>query len=121
MIQTMKNISLVQKLLIIIALAIPFTTIAKNPVTPKASVDSFSGIIVDKLTQEELGGAYLYFEELQKGVYSEPDGKFNLEGIVPGDYKVTVKYISYHEKQVTVKVKKSRKNHKIISLEPVLP
>lgn len=117
----MKNINCIQKLLIIIIFIIPLTAAAKNPVTPPAAVDSFSGIVIDKLTQEELGGAYLYFEELQKGVYSGPDGAFNLEGVVPGDYKVTVKFISYHEKQLTVKVKKSRKNHKTISLEPVLP
>lgn len=117
----MKNINYIQKLLIVIVLIIPFISAAKNPVTPPVAVDSFSGIVIDKMTQEELGGAYLYFEELQKGVYSGPDGKFNLEGVVPGDYKVTVKFISYHEKQVKVKVKKSRKNHKTISLEPVLP
>jgi hypothetical protein len=117
----MKIINLIQKLLVVIVLIIPITIIAKKPVTPLSAVNSFSGIIIDKLTQEELGGAYLYFEELQKGVYSGPDGTFKLEGVVPGDYKVIVKYISYHEKQVTVKVKKSRKNHRTISLEPVLP
>jgi hypothetical protein len=117
----MKNLNVFQKLLIVTILVMPFTLSAKNPVTPPVASNTFSGVIVDKLTQEELGGVYLYFEELGKGIYSEPDGSFNMEGIAPGEYKVTLKYISYHEKQLSVKVKKAKKNHKTIQLEPVLP
>ena len=117
----MKNLNLFQKLLIITIIVMPFTLSAKNPVTPPAASNTFSGVIVDKLTQEELGGVYLYFEALGKGIYSGADGSFNMEGVAPGEYKVTLKYISYHEKQLTIRVKKSKKNHKTIQLDPVLP
>ena len=117
----MKKFNMFQKLLIVTVLIMPFTVSAKEPVTVAGASNSFSGVIVDKLTHEELSGVYLYFEELEKGVYSDAEGKFNLEGIEPGDYKVSLKYISYHEKQVSVKVKRSKKNHKTIFLEPVQP
>jgi hypothetical protein len=117
----MRKVNMFQKLLIITVLVLPFTVLAKNPVNPPSASNTFSGMITDKVTQEHLSGVYLYFNELGKGVYSGSDGKFNLEGIVPGNYNVTLKYISYHEKHVSVKVKKSKKNHKTIQLEPVQP
>lgn|GEM_PF-1654210 len=117
----MEKFNMFQKLLIVTVLILPFTVSAKEPVTVPGASNSFSGVIVDKITHEELSGVYLYFEELDKGVYSDADGKFILEGIEPGDYKVSLKYISYHEKQVSVKVKRSKKNHKTIFLEPVQP
>lgn len=109
------------KTLIIIVLIMPANIFAKNPVSPASSSNALSGVITDKVTQEHLSGVYLYFNEIGKGVYSGADGNFNLEGIEPGNYNVTVKYISYHEKQVSVKVKKSKKNHKSIQLDPVQP
>ncbi len=117
----MKKFILIWKILVIIALFVPAVLSAKNPSPATTSSNTFSGLVIDKLTQEQLGGVYLYFEELQKGIYSGPDGSFNLEGVKPGTYKVTLKYISYHEKQLIVKVKKSGKTHRTILLEPVLP
>jgi len=117
----MKVLKNVYKLLLITLFVFPVVVSAKKPLTPPDASANFSGIIVDKLTQEELGGVYLYFEELQKGVYSSPDGTFNFEGIVPGDYKVTLQYISYHEKKLSVRIKKSNHHFKTIQLEPVLP
>jgi len=117
----MKTVNVIYKLLLITLFIMPIMVFAKKPLSPPDASANFSGIIVDKLTQEELGGVYLYFEELQKGVYSSPDGTFNFEGIVPGDYKVTLQYISYHEKKLSVKIKKSNHHFKTIQLEPVLP
>ena len=92
---------------------------AKKPAKP--AVFNLSGSIIDKETQEDLAGAFLYFEKLHKGVYSGPDGTFNIDGIEPGNYKVTVKFISYHDKQISVKVEKSKNNYTKILLEPVQP
>ena len=117
----MRKVNIFQKFLIITVLFLPFTISAKNPVNPPSASNTFSGVITDKVTQEHLSGVYLYFDELGKGVYSGADGKFNLEEIEPGEYNVTVKYISYHEKKVSVKVKKSKRNHKTIQLDPVQP
>jgi len=117
----MKTIKLTHTILILIVLIMPVLSSAKNPVTPPGASLKFTGVVIDKDTQEQLGGVYIYFDDLKKGVYSGADGIFNLEGIEPGDYKVTIKYISYHEKKVSVKVKKSKKNHKTIELEPVQP
>ncbi len=117
----MKTVNVIYKLLLITLFIMPIMVFAKKPLSPPDASINFSGIIVDKITQEELAGVYLYFEELQKGVYTEPDGTFNLEGIIPGNYQVTLKYISYHEKKLSVKIKKSLHNYKTIQLEPVLP
>lgn len=117
----MRKVNMFKKLLLITAIILPFTISAKNPVNPPSASNTFSGVITDKVTQEHLSGVYLYFDELNKGVYSGADGKFNLSEIEPGEYTVTVKYISYHDRKISVKVKKSKKNHKTIQLEPVQP
>jgi hypothetical protein len=117
----MRKVSHLFSILMIVGLILPAVVYAKKPVVSGTTAQTISGSIVDKETGENLGGVYLYFEELGKGVYSEPDGKFNIEGIQPGNYQVTLKFISYNDKQVTVKVKKTNKNKKIIEMEPVLP
>jgi hypothetical protein len=117
----MKNFNIIRELLIVIVLILPFAVSAKKPVNPPSASRTLSGVVTDKMTREHLSGAYLYFDKLGKGVYSGADGKFNLDGIEPGDYNVTVKYISYHDKQVSLKVKKSKKNQKTIQLDPVQP
>ena len=117
----MRKLNIFQKLLIISILILPFTVSAKNPVTPPSASKTLAGVITDKVTQEHLSGVYLYFDKLGKGVYSGADGNFNLNEIEPGNYNVTITYISYHEKKVSVKVKKSRKNYKTIQLDPVQP
>ena len=117
----MRKLILFQKLLIVSLLFLPFTVSAKSPLNPPSATNTISGVISDKVTREQLSGVYLYFDELGKGVYSGADGKFNLEGIEPGNYNVIIKYISYHEKKVFVKIKKSKKNHKTIKLDPVHP
>jgi hypothetical protein len=117
----MNKMKLFYKTVLVLAILIPFSVLAKRPVPPTGTSNSLSGLVMDKLTQEHLEGVYLYFDELDKGIYSGKDGKFNLEGIESGDYTVTVKYISYHEKQLQVKVKKSKHNQKTIELNPVQP
>jgi hypothetical protein len=117
----MKRSPHIIKILVFALLFIPLTMFAKKPAMPSSATQIVSGNILDKETKEDLGGAYLYFEDIQKGVFSGPDGKFELDGIIPGKYKVTVKFISYHEKQVTLQVGKSKKNYTEILLEPIQP
>ena len=117
----MKTYSFIIKVLVIAILVIPCFVLAKKPASPPNSTQIVSGSIIDKETKEDLGGAFLYFEELQKGVFSGPDGKFAIDGIAPGKYKVTVKFISYQEKQLSLQVGKTRKNYTEIMLEPVQP
>lgn len=107
--------------LLLTLMTVPFSVEAKKPTPAKEVSISLTGVVVDKLTQEELAGVYIFFEELQKGVYSEPDGTFNFEGIQPGKYSVTVKYISYHESHEVIKVKNSKRNYKSIQLKPIEP
>ena len=116
----MKTLKSVLISLVIAAFIIPGYSFAKEP-SSRSALQTVSGSIIDKATQEDLGGAYLFFEELQKGIYSDQDGKFNLEGIEPGEYNVTVKYISYHDKKLTVKVGTSEDNYTKILLDPIQP
>jgi hypothetical protein len=117
----MKSISRIILLSALVVMMFPIYTIGKNPIASKSALQTFSGSIMDKSTKEDLGGVYLYFEELQKGIYSGPDGKFNLEGIEPGDYNITAKFISYHEKKISVKIGKATDNYTEILLEPIQP
>ena len=118
--RAMKILKPITLAFVIVTMLIPVYCFAKEPSSGSA-LKTFSGSIIDKSTNEDLGGVYLYFEELQKGIYSDQDGKFNLEGIEPGEYNVTVKFISYHDKKLTVKVGTSEDNYTKILLEPIQP
>lgn len=107
--------------LVIVILILPSYTFAKKSDPSPSPTQTVSGSIIDKDTHEDLSGAYLYFEELHKGVFSGADGKFNMNGIAPGKYNVTVKFISYHDKQVSLTVEKAKQNFTRILMEPVQP
>ena len=117
----MKTYKYILTVLVIALVMLPSILSAKKPSSSAIPVQTVSGSVVDKETREDLGGVYLYFKELQKGVFSGPDGQFNLVGIAPGKYNVTVKFISYHDKQVSVNVEKAKKSYTKILLEPVQP
>ncbi len=56
---------------------------------------SIEGIVLDKKTGEAIIGATVALESLNKGTGTNLDGKFKLENIPAGTYKLKVNYISY--------------------------
>ena len=63
-----------------------------------------AGKIIDKSTGEEIIGATVQVEGMNKGAVTDIEGKF-LVSLEPGSYTLTLNYISYNTQKVTVDVK----------------
>ena len=78
------------------------------------------GKVIDKNTMEELAGVTVCIEGTDIKTFTDIDGNFNIEGIQPGKYNVTVSYISYKDKEMSnVNVRLTDKNELEIKLEQV--
>ncbi|MET4082621.1 outer membrane receptor protein involved in Fe transport [Pedobacter sp. UYP30] len=55
------------------------------------------GKIYDAKTKEPLAGAYIHFDDLQLGALTDAFGDYSFKGLIPGKYKVKVKYVGYKE------------------------
>ena len=56
---------------------------------------SIEGKIIDKATNEALVGVTLMLKGSDKKYYTDLDGNFAIEGLVPGQYNINVMYVSY--------------------------
>jgi hypothetical protein len=61
------------------------------------STMNMTGTIIDADTQETLAGVTVKIEGTGHEVKTDLDGNFTIEGLVPGEYKLEVSYISYKE------------------------
>jgi len=94
----------------------------KGPKSSSAEMkSSFSGIVVDKTSNETLTGVTIHLLSVNQKVYSDSRGEFSLNGLEPGTYKVRINCISYKDKEVTVKVEKSQNEQLKILLNPIEP
>lgn len=60
-----------------------------------ASRSSISGQVIDNKTGESLAGVVVSIENTDIQVYTDLDGNFEINQIVPGTYNLVVSYISY--------------------------
>jgi hypothetical protein len=86
-----------------------------------ASQSSISGVILDQDSNEKLAGVTIQLSATGQKIYTDSKGEFSLDGIQPGTYKVKLNCISYKDKEVTVKVSKSKNETVKILLNPVTP
>ena len=82
---------------------------------------SVSGTVIDKLTNETLTGVTIQMVDSETKVYSNPDGTFSLNGLLPGKYEVKISCISYKDKVVALDVQTSDQNTLSVQLESVEP
>lgn len=80
---------------------------------------SISGTVLDKITGEALVGVKVTVEGLEKSVYTDFDGNFQIEDIRPGSLVLTASYISYKEKTEEVKVDLSKSNTFNVKIESI--
>lgn len=55
------------------------------------------GQIIDKKTKEPLSGAYVHFDDKKGGAIADAFGQYFISNVLPGVYKVKVKYSGYEE------------------------
>jgi len=116
----MQNITKIL-LIFIFSLSLSATsTFAENDPEAKGSETGspvkISGIIKDIETDEELVCAKIEIVELDKKVFTDLRGKFNITGLAPGDITLRVSYIAYEEKEITVSSAKIHQDELVIRL-----
>ncbi len=68
---------------------------------PNASEFIIEGKVIDEKTGEGLSGVEIKLLGSDKLIYSDFDGNFSFENVIPGDYSISADYISYKRKIVT--------------------
>jgi hypothetical protein len=86
--------------------------------TAKAAI---SGIITDKSSNETLTGVLVELDNSGLKAYTNAKGEFTFDGLTPGTYKVKVNCISYHQKEITIKVAKPETENVKVTLNPIEP
>lgn len=98
--------------LFIALLFIGFESNAINVVTPegdkemeaaevaKMTTTNLSGVVLDNETGEALVGVAIRLEGSNQTVYTDFDGNFQIDNVVPGKYNVLSNYISYSDNKM---------------------
>src|ERR1700712_1611194 len=55
------------------------------------------GQVIDEQTKEPISGAYIHFDDKKGAAVTDAFGHYSITGIIPGLYKVKVKYVGYGE------------------------
>ncbi|MDR9419299.1 SusC/RagA family TonB-linked outer membrane protein [Gracilimonas sp.] len=65
---------------------------------------TISGTVIDAQTGETVIGASVYLEDRGKGDATGIDGKYSIDGVEPGEYKLTASFLGYRKvtKDITV-------------------
>ncbi|MDR1610743.1 MAG: carboxypeptidase-like regulatory domain-containing protein, partial [Candidatus Symbiothrix sp.] len=74
-------------------------------ITLSAKTGTVTGIISDKKTGEGIIGASVLIENTNKGAVTDIDGKFSIDGIAAGKYKVKISYLSYQPAEINTEIK----------------
>ena len=108
--------------IVLISLLVTLSVFADNNDSKKkkennsTEIIGLSGIVMDSESGELLAGVEVTLDEIDVKTYTDLDGRFNFEGIKPGEYNLSANYISYDNRSVKFKVKPT-KNHLKIGLE----
>ena len=65
---------------------------------------NITGTVLDAETEQTVPGANVVIDELQQGTATDAQGAFELNGIAPGDYTLTVSYLGYESTSTPVTV-----------------
>jgi hypothetical protein len=95
MIKMKKAIGILSALIILSAFTL-FAESDGNPVeaAPTAVV---TGQVIDMATGEGLAGASITIDGAETKTFTDFDGRFRMNGLLPGKYDIKVSYISYEE------------------------
>ncbi|RLD40574.1 MAG: hypothetical protein DRI86_15050 [Bacteroidetes bacterium] len=85
------------------------------------SINSYSqgeiiGKITNKKTKESMVGVSVYIPELQKGIFSDENGKYSLESIPNGEFTIQYSYIGFQTTSKKININKPIKKKLDIQL-----
>lgn len=70
---------------------------------------SLSGKVLDMTTGEALAGVKVKMEDTNEFSYTDFDGNFSFEGLIPGEYKISTNLISYKSTDMEIEVDDTQK------------
>ena len=70
---------------------------------------SLSGQVFDVITGETLAGVKVVVEETKDVAYTDFNGSFSFENLVPGTYKLSTAFISYEKSDLQVQLDEEEK------------
>jgi TonB-dependent receptor len=65
---------------------------------------SIEGYVLDSQTMEALPGANVHLQGTSIGAATDLKGKYEINQVPPGDYKLVISYIGYHEQIIDISV-----------------
>ncbi len=105
----MKNVVL------IILLVVATTTAIANNADPATNL-VLSGQVVDE-TGEPLAGVEVVIEGLNKKVYTDFDGNFEIAQLRNGAYTLVINYVSYKQEKTVLKTELNNNSKVLIKLQ----
>lgn len=88
-------------------------TLFTNPMEVELSESatfSLSGVVVEKDSGEPLTGALIKIQGIEKEYYTDFEGHFNIEALIPGSYDIEISYVSFQSKTLK-KIQLDRENN----------
>lgn len=90
---------------------------AGNDESPEGllTTTEMTGKVVDKLSGETLAGVMVELDGTGKSVFSDFDGNFTFENLIPGEYKLILSLISYEKNETKIDLSKPTEGaHKVM-------
>lgn len=91
----MRTLFLYSAIGIILIMSLADTYASGSDNTAERRLMSLSGQVFDYETGESLPGVMIKIDEYTNPVYTDLDGRFEIAGLEPGDYKLKTSLISY--------------------------
>ena len=79
---------------------------------------TIAGTVLDAETEQTVPGANVIIDELQQGTATDAQGEFELAGIAPGEYTLTVSYLGYKSTSTPVTVQAGETTNVDITIAP---
>lgn len=94
---------------------------AQEAPNENAAAQSISGTILDAETSEPLAGVHVFLASRLQGTTTDAEGRFILENVLPGAYKVVASIIGYDSESVLIEIQEDiQPGNVAILLKPIV-
>jgi len=115
----MKKIAILFLSLVVLSTTLFAGNDETGPAKSAVMTTSLSGKVLDKVTGEALAGVKVSVQGTEKSVYTDFDGNFEINGIVPGNVELCTNYISYKSNVEKINVDLNKSNSVDVKIESI--
>ncbi len=96
--------------LAVLLMAFTFTfAMGPNEISKDVQTVSLSGQVLDMTTGEALAGVKVKMEDTNLFSYTDFDGNFSFDGLLPGEYRISTNLISYKNADLEIEAGNTQK------------